>query len=351
MRNHKQKKYKWAIIGAGPAGLAATGILIDFGIDAHDIILFDPQFKAGDFGSLWGEVYSNTSVKLFLDFLTSIKSFKFNNHHRTTFELENLPKNGFCQLKKAAEPIEYVSQQLRNSVASVQEIVNSIYIHHGAWSLKTKNQTFRSEKVILATGSTPRTLNHDGVEEIKLEYALNPNKLHTSINGDDTVAVFGSSHSSMIIIKNLLESGVKKVINFYLSPHRYAIDMGDWTLYDNTGLKGNTAKWVRENISKQCHHQVERFISNDNNLKKHMPRCNKAVYAIGFKRRELNAGDIPLDHYDKTNGIIAPGLFGVGIAYPQMKVDPFGNSELSVGLYKFMNDLRDVMPLWIKYGI
>lgn len=41
---------------------------------------------------------------------------------------------------------------------------------------------------------------------------------------------------------------MQKVINFYRSPCCYAIEMDDWILFDNTGLKGQSASWARENI-------------------------------------------------------------------------------------------------------
>ena len=55
--------------------------------------------------------------------------------------------------------------------------------------------------------------------------------------------------------------------------------------------------------------------------------------------------------HDINSGIIAPGLFGVGIAFPQQTTSPLGGKELNVGLYKFMNDIRKVMPLWLRYGL
>ena len=48
-------------------------------------------------------------------------------------------------------------------------------------------------------------------------------------------------------------------------------------------------------------------------------------------------------------GIIGPGLFGFGIAYPELKSDPFGSVESQVGLWKFMVYLNKVLPVWFKY--
>jgi hypothetical protein len=50
--------------------------------------------------------------------------------------------------------------------------------------------------------------------------------------------------------------------------------------------------------------------------------------------------------YDETTGIIAPGLFGIGFAFPKGKSDKVGNYEYDLGLWKFMTDLENVLPLW-----
>ena len=45
--------YEWAIVGAGPAGIAAIGQLLDHGVVAERLVWIDPDFAAGDFGSKW----------------------------------------------------------------------------------------------------------------------------------------------------------------------------------------------------------------------------------------------------------------------------------------------------------
>ena len=44
--------YAWTVIGAGPAGIAAVGKLLDHGIAGEDIAWIDPAFAAGDIGDL-----------------------------------------------------------------------------------------------------------------------------------------------------------------------------------------------------------------------------------------------------------------------------------------------------------
>ena len=57
--------FQWAVIGAGPAGIAAIGKLLDNDIDPAHIAWIDPAFCVGDFGTEWKNVSSNTRVKLF----------------------------------------------------------------------------------------------------------------------------------------------------------------------------------------------------------------------------------------------------------------------------------------------
>jgi cation diffusion facilitator CzcD-associated flavoprotein CzcO len=344
------KSFPWAVIGAGPAGIATIGLLLDSGVNRHDIIWVDPAFKVGDFGQHWGEVNSNTSVKLFLQFLTDINAFNYAQRAKP-FALEELPADGFCQLQQVTEPLQWVTDQLREQVSNQQAHVKQLQVNKGSWQLSTDSAPIAAEKVILATGAAPKSFNHDQAVEIPLATALKPTELSDNVTTDDCVAVFGSSHSAMIIIRNLLEAGVKQVINFYLSPVCYALPMNGYTLYDNSGLKGSTAQWTREHISKHLHPQVERYLSNEENMTKQLPRCSKAVYAIGFKQRAPHIDNLDLTRYDTSNGIIAPGLFGSGIGFPRKITDPNGNQELNVGLWKFMNDLQLMLPIWQRYGL
>lgn len=345
--------YPWCVIGAGPAGIANVGILIEQGVSPNDILWIDKEFYVGDFGKYWGEVYSNTTVNLFLKFLNEISGFNFIKKPYI-FSLEKMPSESFCQLKEVTAALLWVTSYLRSIVISKIDCVNSLSISDsGLWQVSTNSYSYSAEKVILATGATPKTLSYEGIKEISIYDALNPTKLQYKINDNDRIAVFGSSHSSMIIMKNLLDIGIKEIINFYLTPHRYATKMGDWTLYDNTGLKEHTANWARINISYKLDPRIKRYKSNDKNIKENLFACNKAIYPIGFISRspKILAEHICNLDYDAHTGIIGPGLFGSGIAFPILKVDPTGRQESNVGLYKWMNDLRKVIPIWQNYHL
>ncbi len=94
-----------------------------------------------------------------------------------------------------------------------------------------------------------------------------------------------------------------------------------------------------------CPKNLERILSTPENVAKHLPNCSKVVYAAGFTPRKINLnGNMELQHNPAT-GEITPGVFGVGIAFPQARANRDGIVEQRVGVWKFMEYLGEVVPL------
>jgi cation diffusion facilitator CzcD-associated flavoprotein CzcO len=341
-------QYKWTVIGAGPAGIAAVGRLLDHGIAAEKIAWIDPEFTAGDLGDKWRAVPSNTVASLFLDYLNASPSFRF--HEAPPFKLTDVDPGETCLLDLIAEPLVWISEHLQQRVTALRTTATELYLQNGQWTVQSEQGAIASEKVILAVGATPKKLAYPDLVEIPVDVALDPEKLAQQSLEGLIVAVFGSSHSTMIALPHLLDQPVKKVVNFYRSPLRYAVNMGDWTLFDDIGLKGRAADWARENIDGVYPQRLDRVSIHDPEFEDRLAECDLVVYTVGFERRQL-----PLTpqwgrlDYNPTNGIIAPGLFGFGIAFPECRPDPWGSMQHRVGLYKFMTYLNTVLPLWMSY--
>ncbi len=343
--------FQWAVIGAGPAGIAAIGKLLDNNIDPKKIVWIDPAFTVGDFSTKWKNVSSNTRVKLFLNFYAACQSFRYDVFSKD-FEINAYDPSKTCLLSLAATPLQWISQHLEKTVVSIVDKAMHLKLHHRKWEISLdKNAAIQAKNVILAMGAEPKSLSFPQIQEINLKTALDPEKLVSEVNEEDTVAVFGSSHSAIIILRTLLEKcRVKKVINFYRDPLRYAIQLPDWILFDDTGLKGTTAEWAREHIDGQWPDKLERVISNQDTLSEILPLCQKAIYAVGFEKRKISVEGMQSLAYNEKSGIIAPGLFGFGIGFPESKEDPFGTVEYRVGLWKFMEYITRVMPVWLQYS-
>ena len=278
--NKTSTPYEWSVIGAGPAGIAAVGKLLDSGIDAHSIAWVDPAFQVGDFGSKWASVPSNTQVHLFKKFFHGCKAFDFSK--AGSFEIDQLPEDETCELRCAVEPLLYISDHLKKQVNCLTGTAQHLSLSGQAWEIQTDKQNIEAKKVILAIGSVPNTLPLPDVNEISLENAIDADRLNQCCGANETVGVFGSSHSAILVLRRLLEKPVKKVINFYLEPLKYAVYFKDWILFDNTGLKGNTADWAREHIDNQLPDNLLRVCSTDENINEYLSECDKVVYAVGF---------------------------------------------------------------------
>lgn len=341
-----KKSYSWAVVGAGPAGILAIGKLLDQGIDPHSIVWLDPDFNVGDLGQYWFNVPSNTKVALFSQFLSSCKSFQYD--FPKEHELNTTNPQETCLLKHMVKPLTQVTNTLINTVDNKSFTVTKLNLIDDLWHLKSYDQTLIAQNVILATGSEPKILEQTTHDTIPLAIALNPDKLKETVTPNDTVAVYGASHSAVLVIKNLLETGCK-VTNFYKHSIRYAIPQKDYIIYDNTGLKGSAATWAKHHLHGQAIHNLTRSPLEADDAPALLAACNKAVYAIGFNQRNINIPGVSLSEYDPHTGIVAPRLFGLGVGFPELITSPLGHQEANVGLAKFVKYIDKVLPLWLQY--
>ena len=401
----KQKKmnsqiFDIAVIGSGPSGVAAIGVLLAQKI--QKIIWIDPQFNGGRM-PLYTKVPSNTKVRIFRDFVQKCETFKKFGDLEGLNENPLTPYKGLdgekgCSLDLCLKNLNILTNNIRkfypSNVIFSKGYVNSLIQERNKdsykWLIKVQNENtleeVQSKAVILATGSKPRYFPESndfsrrfGVktgnntylpESIDLDTCLDPSLLQKQVKTDDVVAVIGSSHSSMVVIKNLVElnESPKKIICLYIEPLKYAEYMPEgWILYDNTGLKGDVAEWVKNYLIKGKIPQVEMNLIDKQQtvLKEKIPLCTKIIYTIGFERNQvpqivLNVGltnetidDKKISYNNKTSEILVidghnkktlDGLYGCGIAWPEQTIDPRGNVEYAVGLAKFMNYANRFIP-------
>lgn len=348
--NKPRSLLDWMVIGAGPAGIAAVGKLIDEGVPPDKIGWLDPHFEAGDLGRKWSAVPSNTSVELFLRFLNGYASFDFKKKPKK-FPIEGRKPKETCPLEEIAEPLRWVTGQLKEKVSAAAGMAIALSLSQGRWEIKTESDSYFAKKAILAIGADPRLLSYPAHESISLDTALDPQKLAKAVKKKDTIGVFGSSHSAILVLANLIQHGVKSVVNFYRSPHRYAVYLDDWILFDDGGLKGFTAQWAKEHLDGAMPKNLKRVLVSDvHAVDEALAGCDKLIYATGFDRRKLPVLEqYESIQYDDRTGIIAPGLYGLGLAFPQAKYDRLGRLEYRVGLWKFMDYLNGIIPIWMKH--
>ena len=346
----------WTIVGAGPAGIITVGLLLDLGIPGSNITWIDPEFNVGRLGKYYESVTGNTKNKLFINFLLACKAFQ----ECTSDSIDtlcNLDLEKEFPLGTIINPLKDITKLLMGKVKVAHGQLTSLEFNNNLWHVGVSTQQnsrllFTSTHVVLATGSHPRSLDYACDHEISLDIALNKEMLAQQVEPQDSIAVVGSSHSAILLLKFLSELKVKRIINFYKNPIQYSINMGTWLLHNANGLKGTTAEWAREVLEKNPPANLIRLHNTPESLQAWLPICNKIIYAIGFERNELPPinGQNEIT-YDDRSGIIAPRLFGIGIAFPEKYVDPLGNVEHRVGLNSFMDYAQRIIPTWITKDI
>lgn len=343
----------WTVIGAGPAGIAVVGILCDSGVPPEQIVWIDLEFNVGRIGKYYANVPGNARVQQYINFLKACKTFG-ECKSAAVDQLFTMPPDMTPPLKFIVNPLLDMTKCLRESTKSLQDELTSLDFHDDQWYVGTKKTLVRSDHVVLATGSHPRELNYEGRPQIPLDVALDKNLLAQHLKPTDRVAVIGSAHSALLIVKYLTELPVAGIINFYKHPIVFPKPSPQGVIWQESGLKGELATWAQKVLLVNPPANLKRILSTQQELKKWLPHCTKVIVAAGFERNDLPAvnSDTSLyDNYDSSSGIIGPRLFGVGIAFPEKRIDPLGNVEYLVGLPFFMPYIQKIIPEWLKKTI
>ncbi|MES2355844.1 MAG: FAD/NAD(P)-binding protein [Pseudomonadota bacterium] len=319
---------EWAVVGAGPAGIASIGNLLDAGVKPAEIAWIDPQFKVGDFGTAWRYVSSNTPIELFIKFYQRCETFRYLDSDHPSFMVDKLPPQASCPLMIAAEPLHWITKSLRDTVNAIQDEVRCLTPVKNFWQLKLASEKMlNAKKIVLAIGSDAKQLNFLDIPSIPLKTALDPAQLKSVIQPDDNVMVFGSAQSAKSVVENLSKVKTKKSVLFYRSENSFERHFREADLSS-----------------------IESLAMTSRNLLAHMPHCTKAIYAVGFERRHIPIAGLAVDYdYDHKTGEIAPGVFGLGIAFPEIWPYELGQREYRVSaIWPFMKRLKKLLPHWLS---
>lgn len=346
---YREGTAQWLVVGAGPAGIAAIGVLLALGVSSKSVIWVDPEFNVGRIGQFYTTVPANNKNIQFIDFINACTPFT--ECHTPAMEaLRAADPNTFSELGSIVPALYDLSAFLCGKVLSHKGWLKELHFSNETWCAKINDYTICASHVILATGSHPRELNYENVAVIPLDHALDKKILSTYVTSENTIGVIGGSHSGILVLKYLYELNVKKIINFYRSPIVYTIDMGGWSLNAYNGLKGSTAQWAQEVLEgPNPPHNILRVYNDEDNRKQYLPECDKIIYSVGYERNETPLSE-EYQHleYDDTTGIIAPRLFGLGIAFPEYYCDPLENEDHRVGLKSFMDYAQRIIPQWVN---
>lgn len=377
-----QKQVDYLIIGAGPAAICAVAKLHYTLKGRGNILWVDPEFKVGDFGTLLSvgsSVPGNTTVagyqRVNNAIYQCIPACAPTAEEMQTYQLNTLSGEETCFLKLAALPLQHISNKLRQLIHHAQGSV--LAIDEVKLGLKAtiqlndgKLQSVLAKRIILAIGAQPKTISLPAhIELIDPNIAFIESELDQYLTNHpniSTMAVIGSSHSAALATMHLLKAGIA-VKQFMNKDYKFAervknADGTVYTRYDNTGLKGEVAKFTKQLLAKQQNQEKVKwqyYINHDKSALNEMQLsgCTHAVACVGYATRQslkINGLSVANFHYNKTTtqiitqqGDPVKGVFGFGIAFPIEVTAISGETEYAVGVEKFWNTLNDeVLSYW-----
>lgn len=376
----EQHLYEWAVLGAGPAGLAAVSVLL--ATPSNTVLWIDPSFSAGRL-TRFPAVPSNTKVRLFLRYAEAICPTAADTLPSVKRMAKRVDEAG-CELGMVQEMVveltEWVQENHKKRLHCEWGTGNAMQWSGQHWNIKYEpgGHVIRAKRAVLCTGCVPIS----GMAQpsfrgqlIDPEVLLNPLPLSHHKHKDKVVAVVGNSHTAILILRNLLSGPVDqqphRVYNFMRHPLRFAEYLPDGRIkYDNTGLKGVAAEWAREHLVDPhgngqelvqcCHGRLQRiWLSTDNEEEIYdtlLPECSQLVWAIGYCRQgtsiptiqDQDDSKVHISGHKSTGQLVdhcgkaISALYGMGIAFPERVIDPSGDHEDAVGLWKFLQTAKRI---------
>ena len=333
---------KVCIIGAGASGILLSLLLQQFGLPTNDFCIIDPHFDGGDLQRKWPNIISNTPWSATTDAF------------RRCLPSLDLPKWSKELPPDQPTPLRTIAKLLRDlfHAAKFQTVRGTVQRtiwkpEDGTWIVYVQSGTGITEinatRILFAQGSIPKHYDMP-IPSIPLEVALDVDRIKTYVKPSDQVIVFGINHSGIVVLKNLVDSGVEKIVGVHkgLKPFIWARD-GE---YQGLKLDGAT---IADSIISGKYPSV-RLVSYDNtpNLIRETRNATWVIYATGFQpdttiRVSDESTDISHREYDPNTGVLknAPNAWGFGIAYPSQAPDGI---HYDVGIASFLEHFYKQIP-------
>jgi len=326
--------YDYIIIGGGIAGIISLSVIYNKHVGAKILWIDNNNFTSGDLIK-YPMVPANTPYKVLVYFIE--KLYELLGFKRSISDVCDLTNNNIFKLECLSKELIIITNFIKNleRITLKNDYIEQLSYTNNIWTLIGGNAKYVGAKVVMCNGSTHKKLGYD-IPEISIETALNPLKLNLLDIMNMDIAVFGNSHSGILILKNLYEMGCKNITNIIRSPVRIPyLDDNNTEVYQESGIRGIGLDWATKNLipENKTHIKIVKF----KDIK--TIKADFVIYSIGLKPRDIdilyNSGAfIRRSDFNET-GLLADNLYGLGVAYPRFYILN-GNIEYEIGMGGFL---------------
>ena len=324
--------YRYGIIGHGVTGILLLLLFKQHTVPPSSIVCIDPAFDGGTLRRHWASIQSNTTWSQAVTALEKLG---------VTLPIKQDPNSttSLLTLINALEDAvaDYSRQVCRISALCTGAVYSSSLAR---WTLSTAKESVYTRSVFFCQGAEPKSLQLP-VPSIPLPIALSPELLSRYIQPNDTVVVFGMSHSGTLVYNHLQRLGCS-VIGVYTSRNTTPFLFARDGAYD--GIKQESAA-IADSILANSPDTLIPYSDIPAVLSACL-RAKKVVYCCGFSPISIPIS-VDGQHrssttYSPITGAIegCPRAWGFGIAYPsRASISTPEKEYFDVGVASFVDHL------------
>jgi hypothetical protein len=325
------------ILGAGVSGILLILLLAETSVPLDSIYIVDPHFDGGDLTRKWSAIMSNTPWSVTL---LSVKT------HLPSLQIpkwaEALPLDAPTPVSTIAKLLRECAQPILRRVNVIQDYATDVSMSTATsrWTISLKGgRQIISKVVCLTQGGTPKQLDVS-IPSIPLEIALDIGRLKRYIEPYHKVLVFGTRHSGVHVLKNLVDCSANSVFGIYKSSTNPFIHARDG---EYNGIKLDASTIADEIIANKYPSISLLPITDVSRILRESRSADWVIYATGFEARQISMKidnePILSSKYEPTSGIIhkCESAWGFGLAYPSQAPDGI---HFDVGVSSFLEHIH-----------
>ncbi|KAK4103151.1 hypothetical protein N658DRAFT_467687 [Parathielavia hyrcaniae] len=225
-QHHARSSAKAIVIGAGPAGIAVVGKLLE-AIPRGSIVWIDRSFEGGSVGQYFRELPSYSPAGDYVEYARALRTFRAISAEAkqpdAVTKLRQLEREATCSLNDVADMLQLMTDgliklaRIEPVIGSVSRAVRDPITKQWTVSLDTPEVgfdsavTFTAPMVVYCTGTRPKEGTLPRLfYRLTVDTALSPSRLRLLLPQDEyqRVAVIGSGHTAVLVLRNLFRLAV-----------------------------------------------------------------------------------------------------------------------------------------------
>jgi hypothetical protein len=328
------EQFKYGIVGFGISGQLLVCELLKQNISSKDIVVLDKTFCGGALSTEYGSVMSNTQWWKTKKVLKAYEPWST----KLLEELDTKIQETQCTpVRQIANACYTVAMEAAKQVEKKTTTVKYIQKTDACWRIQHSFGTVEVHTLFLCPGGQPKCLD-TCIPQIPLPIALHKQKLANIVSKQDTVIVFGTSHSGTICLSNLHALGIPAIGVYKNSVPFTFVEEG---AYD--GLKEESAKIAKDILAGAYTNTTLIPWSEPLQLHKYLKSATKSICATGFQAEAEFCQDFR--SYDPATGKVSnqPKLYGFGLAYPGVSVLS-DKTYVDVSVLSFQEQIQRCLP-------